>query len=241
MQQSTLPAIAGWWKGDDDATDHSGNGNNGTLENGAGFGLGLVDDGFNLNGSNQYVLIGEPVPASLQVQGSFSLQAWIYPTTLPTDYGSGALGLIVGSQHDGSPFAGATIFLDGRTDPDSVTGAPPGHIHFNIGDGSGNGHATNTLTQVPLNQWTLVTAVATPNNPFQIYYNGVLQPSGTAQAVYPGTVGYLTSGQWLAIGQEVNENRPFTGLIDEVQIYSGALTQTQIQSIYNAGNAGVCP
>jgi len=230
--------LVSWWKGDDDATDHMGN-NNGTLENGAGFALGALNDAFSFNGSNQYVLVGQPVPADLQIQNNLTLSAWINPTAYPTDNGSGALGLIVGSQHDGSPFSGATIFFDGRTSPDSVTGAPPGHIHFNIGDSSGNGHATNTLTQVPLNQWTLVTAVASANNAFQIYYNGVLQPSGTTQSVWNGTVEY--TGSWFAIGQEVNDNRPFTGLLDEVQVYNTALTAAQVQGIYNAGNAGVCP
>ena len=159
-------------------------------------------------------------------------------TALPTDYGNGALGLIVGSQHDSSPFGGATIFYDGRTDPDGVVGAPPGHIHFNIGDSSGGGHATHTLTQVPMNQWVLITAVATASNPFQIYYNGVLQPSGTTEPTWNGTVEYTDS--WFAIGQEVDENRPFLGLIDDVQVYKTALTQSQIQAYLNAGAAGMC-
>ena len=231
-------SLVSWWKGDGDATDHMGL-NNGTLQNGASNALGEVNDSFSFNGSNQYVLVGSPVPASLQLQNQLTLQAWIYVSSLPPDFGNGALGLIVGSQHDGGPFGGATIFYDGRTNPDGVNGAPPGHIHMNIGDSSGNGHATNTLTQVPMNQWVLITATATSGNPFQIYYNGVLQPSGTTQSTWNGTVGY--SGSWFAIGQEVNQNRPFNGLIDEVQVFNQALTPAQIQGVYNAGNAGVCP
>ena len=233
-----LSSLQGLWPGTDNPNDYSTNAYNGTLENGVTYALGEVGDGFNLSGSNQYVLIGEPVPTNLQIQNNITLSAWIYPTAIPTDYGSGALGLIIGSQHDGSPFSGATIFFDGRNDPDGVVGAPPGHIHFNIGDSSGNGHATNTQSQVPLNQWTLVTAVATSGNPFQIYFNGVLQPSGTTQPVWGGTVEYTDS--WFAIGQEVNENRPFTGVINEAQVYSAALTQSQIAAIYNAGRGGVC-
>jgi hypothetical protein len=58
--------------------------------------------------------------------------------------------------------------------------------------------------------------------------------------VWNGTISYPSS-DWFAIGQEVNENRAFNGLIDEAQVYNVALTPTQIQNIYNAGNAGVCP
>jgi hypothetical protein len=231
-QQSSLVS---WWKGNDDATDHMGN-NNGTLENGAGFALGEVGDAFSLNGNNQYVLIGQPVPTDLQIQNAITLSAWIYVTGYPADNGNGALGLIVGSQHDGN-YAGASIFYDGRTNPDSMTGIPPGHIAFNIGDGS-NWHITNAATQVPLNQWTLVTATRAANGLGQIYYNGALQPAGTTMA-WNGTASY--SGSWFAIGQEVNQNRPFNGLIDEVQVYNTALTATQVQNIYSAGSSGVCP
>jgi hypothetical protein len=230
--------LVSWWPGNDNANDIIG-GNNGTLENGATFALGEVDDAFSLNGSNQYVLIGQPVPANLQIQNAITLSAWIYPTAYPTDNGSGAIGIIVGSQHDGN-YAGATLYYDARVNPDSVNGAPIGHIGFNIGDGS-NWHVQDTLTQVPLNQWTLVTATATAGGSGQIYYNGVLQPSSSGQypATWSGTVSY--SGSWFAIGQEVNENRPFTGLIDEVQVYNVALTAAQIRAIYNAGSAGMNP
>jgi hypothetical protein len=232
-QQSGLVS---WWKGDDDATDHMGL-NNGTLENGAGFALGEVRDALSFNGSNQYVLIGQPVPTSLQIQNNITLSAWIYPTAFPTDYGSGALGMIVGSQMDGS-YGGTTIFFDGRTNPDGYTGIPTGHIHFQIGDGS-NWHSTDTSTQLPLNQWTLVTATRTAGGLPIVYYNGVSQPLQTGGA-WSGAISYPSS-DWFAIGQQVNENRPFTGYIDEVQIYNTALTAAQVQGIYNAGSAGVCP
>jgi hypothetical protein len=230
--------LVSWWPGNDNINDIIG-GNNGTLENGAGYALGEVDDAFSLNGSNEYVLIGEPVPANLQIQNAITLSAWIYPTAYPTDYGSGAIGIIAGSQHDGN-YAGATIYFDGRVNPDSNTGVPTGHIGFNLGDGT-TWHIQDTLTQVPLNQWTLVTATATSGGAGQVYFNGVLQPSsnGSTPATWEGTVSY--SGSWFAIGQEVNENRPFTGLVDEVQVYNTALTGSQIQSMYNAGNAGLCP
>jgi hypothetical protein len=226
--------LVGWWKGDDDATDHMGN-NNGTLVNGAGFALGQVNDAFSLNGSNQYVLIGSPVPADLQIQNNITLSAWIYPTAYPTTGGSSSYGFIVGSQIDGV-YGGATLFYAA----DTQTNAPPGHIDFQIGDGS-SWHDTYTKTQAPLNQWTLVTATRTSGTATaQIYFNGVAQAVASPDPVWNGTISYPAS-DWFAIGQEVNENRPFTGLIDEVQVYNTVLTAAQVQGIYNAGNTGVCP
>ena len=238
--QSTLsPAsLAGWWKGDDSPVDQTGNGNDGTLENGAAYALGLDNDGFTFNGNNQYVLIGQPVPNNLQIQSAITLQAWIYVTQYPVDNGSGALGLIVGSQHDGTT-AGATIFYDGRTNSDGSTGSPPGHISFNIG-GDGYWHVTDSLSQVPMNQWVLVTATRSANNAGKIYYDGVLQPSTTAyQSQWNGDISY--TGAWFAIGQQSDYNRAFNGLIDEAQVFNGELTAAQVQAIYQAGNAGVCP
>jgi hypothetical protein len=210
--------------------------NNGTLQNGVSFGLGHVRDAFSLNGNNQYSLIGQPVPTSLQIQNAITLSAWIYVTGFPADHGSGALGLIVGSQHD-STTSGASIFYDARTNPDGVNGAPPGHIHFQIGDGGW--HSTNTLSQVPLNQWVLITATRTANNNAKIYYNGVLQPSGSVAPQWTGPITY--TGTWFAIGQQSDLNRPFNGLIDEVQVYDRELTAAEVQAIYDAGNTGVCP
>jgi hypothetical protein len=228
--------LVSWWKGDDDATDHMGN-NNGTLENGAGFALGEINDAFSFNGSNQYVLIGQPVPLDLQIQNNFTLSAWIYVTSYPANVGSGPWQYIAGSE---SSQNGIGLFLAGSVSG-SYPGVPPGAIDLDIGSGSAT-YSVITKSQIPLNQWVLVTATATANNPAQIYYNGVLQtamtPSG--ETVWNGTVGY-TTGNAFAIGQYLPANYAFNGLIDEVQVYNAALTTADVQGIYNAGNAGVCP
>jgi hypothetical protein len=228
--------LVSWWKGDDDATDHMGN-NNGTLVNGAGFAVGQVNDAFSFNGSNQYVLIGQPVPADLQIQNNFAYSAWIYITSYPSMLGS-TWGTIVGSEY-GSNHSGIGLYLGGSVSG-SYPNVPPGSIDLDIGSGSA-WYSVITTTQIPLNQWVLVTATATANSPAQIYFNGVLQPTMTpsGETVWNGTVSYTGSG--FGIGQTVNENYSFSGLIDEVQVYNTYLTTAQVQGIYNAGSAGVCP
>jgi len=239
-------ALVSLWPGNNSAVDVGPGGNNGTLQNGVTYALGEVGDAFNLGGNSgnldEYVLIGQPVPANLQIQSAITLSAWIYPTAYPTDYGYGAMGLIAGSQDDAAGHAGASIFFDGRVNPDgNPNNVPAGHIQFNLGNGS-NWALQDTQTQVPLNQWTLITATATSGGSGQIYYNGVLQPSnsGTNPTTWNGVVSY-PSGDWFAIGQEFNYNRPFVGLINDVAVYNAALTGPQVQAIYNAGSGGVCP
>jgi hypothetical protein len=235
------PGLVSLWPGNDNANDVGPGGNNGVIENGVTYALGEVGDAFDFAGgsTDQFVLIGQPVPTNLKIQNAITLSAWIYPTVLPPDNGGGTYGFIVGSQIDGT-YGGATIFFDGNNNPDGMTGVPPGHITFQIG-GESAWHETDAQTQVPLNQWTLVTAVRSANNPAQIYYNGVLQPSTTPsnEVTWDGTVSY-PSNDWFAIGQEVNEDRPFTGLINDAAVYNAALTQAQVQAIYNASSAGVC-
>ena len=222
--------LVSWWRAEGNAFD-SVSLNDGTLRNGAGYAPGKVGQAFSLNGANQYVLIGDPVPASLQIQNEITLSAWIYATAYP--FGNSAdVGLILGSQHDATA-AGATIFLDARTNPDGQI-APSGHIHFQIGDGSW--HTANANAQVPLNQWVHIVATRKANEDAKIYYNGVLQPSTSLP--WSGSISY--SGAWFAIGQQKDFYRPFTGRIDEPEIYNRALSSAEIAAIYAARSAGKC-
>jgi hypothetical protein len=61
-----------------------------------------------------------------------------------------------------------------------------------------------------------------------------LMSRGSSRPVLLGIKSRRLRSSW----QEVNENRPFTGLVDDVQVYNTALTTAQIQAIYNAG---LCP
>ncbi len=117
---------------------------------------------------------------------------------------------------------------------------PPGAIAFDIGTGSAF-YSVFTTTQVPLNQWVLVTATASANNPSLIYFNGVQQPTTTSGAEWTSstTVPY-NSTTWFAIRQSVVSNWPFTGLLNDVAVFNAALTPSQVQAIYTAGSGGVC-
>src|SRR5207244_9320826 len=63
------------------------------------------------------------------------------------------------------------------------------------------------------------------NEDAKVYYNGELQP--LTSLPWAGSISY--SGAWFAIGQQKDIDRPFNGLIDEVEIYNRALTADEIQ------------
>ncbi|MFO1484532.1 MAG: LamG-like jellyroll fold domain-containing protein [Verrucomicrobiaceae bacterium] len=227
------PANAGnglvsWWRGEGNGKDFQG------TNDGGAFGAGKVGRAFQFDGTNnQNVLIGDPVPASLQIQNEITLDAWIYVTAYPAS--GDALTLIVGSQYDAT-HSGATIFLDGRSNPDGQP-APPGHIHFQIG-GEGTWHGTNVNAAVPLNQWVHIAATRKANEDAKVYYDGVLQPSTSVP--WSGAISY--DGAWFTIGRQKDAGgRPFNGLIDEVDVFNRALTQSEVQAIHDAGAAGKNP
>ncbi|HZI33875.1 MAG TPA: LamG-like jellyroll fold domain-containing protein, partial [Candidatus Binatia bacterium] len=74
------PDMVSWWPAENNADDIVSQ-NNGTLENGAGFGTGEVGQAFSLNGSNQDVFIGDP--NSLKMTTGITIDAWINPTSMP--------------------------------------------------------------------------------------------------------------------------------------------------------------
>ncbi len=109
---------------------------------------------------------------------------------------------------------------------DGLTG---GVLHCNIG-----GSAGATGGSVPLNQWSHV-ACTYDRQTIRGYVNGVEVASAADTQAIP------TSSVNLAIGKEDGfTDRNFDGLIDEVEIFSRALTSAEFQSIYNAGSAGKC-
>src|SRR5262249_43943967 len=72
-----------------------------------------------------------------------------------------------------------------------------------------------------------------------IYIDGVL----TASVTMPGIANIVNStpiiaGRTACTG--IPPTQSFTGLLDELEIFNRALSQTEIQAIVNAGSAGKC-
>src|SRR2546428_4800912 len=67
--------LVGWWPGDGNANDIQGT-NHGLLQNGTTFLPGLVGQGFNFDGLDDFVRIAD-APELRPVQ--FTLEAWVYP------------------------------------------------------------------------------------------------------------------------------------------------------------------
>ena len=109
-----------------------------------------------------------------------------------------------------------------------------GNVLFGSKDSSGNYAEFQGSLTVPANQWSHV-AITHDGSTKRIYVNGALDPVTQSQSgLYTGDTDPLEIGTHHFI-QEF-----FSGLIDEVEIFSRALSQQEIQAIYDAGGAGKC-
>ena len=161
------------------------------------------------------------LPSSFEnLQDSFTIAAWINPSNLNS---------------------GSRIFID---DQNSQQG-----YGFSLGD-PGNGRlrffsrgvnpvSVDTNSAIAVNSWTFVTAVHNSKaKTRQIYINGVAQTlsGGGTSSTYSGTWGLDTGpasiGGETAAASENSSNYRFTGAIDEVHVFKGALTGAEINEVY---------
>ena len=199
-------------------TDLSGNGNNGTLVNGVGYNSG---NGGSLNFNyldSEYVSF--PSISSLQFlnRSPYTLSAWVYPTRNP----------------------GANNWTGIFDREDSSIGSRDGYNLYFLGSATTNTFftterfvaGTNSNTSVTLNQSVSV------NNWHHIVvtYDGTtltLYRNGSSVGTPTTSTGNITNtSKTLTIG--VRGGNYFGGNISQAQIYSRALTATEIQQNFNA-------
>jgi hypothetical protein len=207
------PDMISWWPGDGNADDIRG-GNNGTLQDGATFAQGLVDDAFSFN-VNGYVQVA--YNSNLDPTTGITVDAWVNPSSQ-----QGPASMV-----NHRPMANnAGYTLEQRFTQD-------GTVLWNIFV-NGNSVSVISNTTLPLNTWTHI-AGTFDGTTSRLYFNGV-EVGNTTQA---GTID-PSVGADFEIGRNIALGELFDGLIDEVELFSRALTPAEIQSIYNAGSAGKC-
>jgi choice-of-anchor C domain-containing protein len=229
-----VPAPAGlvaWWR-DEGTMDDAAGGNPGVPQNGAGYTAGKVGQGMLLDGVDDEVLI--PASPGLNVQ-SFTVETWINPTDVsaqrpviewcaPNDWAGVHLWISVAPPLGGSSVAG-TLYANVRdvSDGNHVLCSAPGLISAD--------------------QWShvaLTYAFATGRG--ELYLNGASVAAADLGQFIPKTQVPLHLGRrpisCLDYGWILS---PFAGLIDEISLYSRALSAAEIQAVFAAGSAGKCP
>ncbi len=226
-----LGSLAGYWKLDETtagstAIDSSGNGNN------------LTPSGNPQPSTNVPPNISFPDSRSLAFNGSNTLDeanpigvnygssprtisAWIYPTAAPTSgsavpaaYGQCAYNNV--STNTGMEFG---FFLDSSMD-----------LHF---WGCGSNYDFDTGHIVPLNQWSNVT-VTYDGTTVNVYLNSIDVGAQPRTLVNQGS---STPQMEIGSASLMDGNTDnFTGNVDDVRVYTRALSSSEVSELYNTGN-----
>jgi len=240
---SAAPSVVGLWRFNEgsgtNVSDSSGLGNDGILEgqNGnipawvegqTGFGGALM---FTNNGTD-FAYVNIPGSASLLIgqtaTNAWTITAWAYESSDGTSNFVASYGRIV-VMDDGNTFqleSGATNDSEMYTwsEAPPTTGLPtPWQLGWGIG---------STVAPI-LDQWVHWAVVYDSTN-LTIYRNADEGPEGgiaftpvTAPLAFPGYAGAMLIGAEL----DTTPSNDWNGMLDDVAIFAGALTQAQIQTV----------
>ncbi|MGZ3753775.1 MAG: LamG domain-containing protein [Mucilaginibacter sp.] len=212
--------LVAYWPMDGNATDLSGNGNNGTLNSVSSTTdrFGNTGGALSFNGSSSYVSVADN--AALRLSSTdFTLNAWVKLDTYNSSYGSQIMSKRTSGANNGWGW--------------SITGyssSPVGVGFYGPGGGSTNAFGTDTIGT---GTWHMITSVY--NNSAQqltIYIDGVFD-NVTSSVASPN--GSITAA--LNIGRDVaTAGYYFQGAMDEVRIYNAALDTAAINGLFHQPN-----
>lgn len=215
--------LVGYWSLDEGsgtlAGDASGNANTGTLTNGPTWADGKLGKALNFDGTNDYVAINNSLLPS--INGSLSFWA---KSSNNTDSYRDMVSISSGA-------SGGTIFAIQFVN-NSDSGCTLDHSAKLVLRDDG-GTLTQLCSGIAMNdgKWHHYVGTAVSGSQ-QFYVDGVLKDTDT---VVPGAATFTRFG----IGA-TNRSTPvqfFPGQIDDVRIYSRALSATEITNLYNLGAA----
>lgn len=213
----TADGLVGWWPMNDLTngltTDYSGNRSNGELKGGvtqtAGV-KGTSNTAFTFNGTDGQILCG--ANDALRPTDAVSITAWIRPTVVSgslsgiVNYGAGGYWLSVSSS------ANLTLYI-------------------------GTTNLANTPRPIVANQWQFVVGRYVGGTGSIGVYTLSGGGSWQTHTTYPTTItNYPASGEACQIGSIKSvAGRYFPGTIDDVRIYNKSLSDSEVQTLYEAG------
>ncbi len=203
-------SLVGWWKFDNDFLDWSGNGNDGICSAGCPtpttgkVGSALYFDG---NGS-----IDAGNGARLNITGNITIEAWVKPAKLATQY------IVKKATND-------------ATNGYELSLASSGKAFFRFNQrASSNTYRVDSAINYPSNNTTWVHLVGIYNGTqLQIYLNGHLSNNKS------GSSNISSNTNNLKIGGP-DGTAFYKGSIDDVRIWNRALTPQEVEAFYNGQN-----
>jgi len=203
--------MVSWWPGDGNADDIVA-GNDGTLVNGTTFALGKVGEAFSFDGMDDFVSAPGTGIDGLQ---ELTIDVWVKLNSMDSDHERFVhiMGPKAVLRHDGENSLGQL------------------HFYMNFG---GQGpekelHHIRVNDALVEENWYHV-AGTYDGEVMRLYLDGV-------EVDYLPVTGTVYTGSGVRLSAR---GEPMHGLLDEVEIFSRALSADEIWAIFNAGSAGKC-
>ena len=213
--------LEAWWPAEGDANEMTGV-NNGTIQ-GVAFAPGEVGQAFSYGGSGGQVSIGAP---NFETPNTgFTVEAWINPTSLGLCSVNNCKTVV----HRERDVSSRTWWL----------GVDGSSIRLLLFLAQPNGGWVDVFSPAVVTSGSFQHIAASyDGNTVTMYYNGSLVAT---QVVGPAN---FNKGDPINIGSENlaanGTYDSFAGLIDELSIYSRALSGSEVAAIFGAGTAGKC-
>jgi hypothetical protein len=197
-----------YWKGENNANDELG-ANNGTVQGGVTYVAGKVGQAFSFDGSDDYVHTSiNNLPLT-----DLTIEFW-------ANENSGNTGRIFGYEDAGEGSNGLGLYFPSKTTPSLIM----------RNNGNTYDMSWGTITTGSWNHYAITISSSAGT---KLYLNGVQTSSNAAAVGYSHNPSVSFN-----IGSAGLSGQYFKGLIDEVAVYSGALTAEEIASQYYAGLVG---
>ncbi|MGH9502144.1 MAG: Ig-like domain repeat protein [Terriglobales bacterium] len=187
-------ALTGWWKGDGDANDSAG-ANNG-IPTGVTFPAGKIGQAFSFAGAGDGVTIGANSGYDLNASG-FTAAFWVQGS-----HNANGPESILDKSYDSGSNTGWAFQVDNTN----------GYLDFAIGEGT-TSHKVTSSVDVLDGNFHFITGTWDGGLTMELFVDGISQGKKTLTAAPANNTGDLTVGFSSVTAQ------PFTGLIDEVQIF----------------------
>ena len=222
-QPLPLPAgCVGWWPGNGNGNDLSGNANSATLVGGAGYGPGEVGQSFAFpaGSSGNSVEVVTNLAAYNIGTNNFTIELWV-------NFSGAAANQVFVSQDQGGGYKNKWYF-------GCQNYGNPG-LGFYCENGGGGYNIGVDSWRPIIGVWYHIAATYdVTNHLYSFYANGIL-------------VGWAVSGDLLPVltyplvfGNAENSD-PFSGALDEISLYTNCLSPAQIGAIYEAAGSGKTP
>jgi hypothetical protein len=217
------PDIGAWWSGEDNALDRLGS-YPGTLANGTGYAPGLVGRAFQFDGIDDSMWVGFLGGIGLTETDPLTIAGWINTST------TGATSQTIAGNYmgEGGGIGNFSLYL--RIDFSALS--------FAINQRQLQGASVAT----PITSGWHFVAGTYDGTTLALYVDGELR--GSTLRNFSGSTPNTRGWNIGNFSDETNAvhgyNSSFNGLIDEVALFTRALSVDEIGAIFNAGSDGIC-